>query len=165
MLSGGLDHFTPILFESLRQYVAYLVCRVFNQLFRGVPIDTGIGYRDTVFQLRQIFRNTLATPVDITLKHQGDDGFVAVDDLIDTVFCDQGLVRRVLAGIAMTTIDGDIEWQFGRLQGIFGLRNTHRIVIMGSATAAQYHVTVLIALGMEYCALTLLVNPQEVVIA
>ena len=87
-----------------------------QQGFRGVPIDTGIGYGDTVSDFIQVIRDRLVTGLEITLQHYADNGPVAVLNLSSHIVHDGLLICRILSRIAMTAIDHDVVIQSGFYQ-------------------------------------------------
>ena len=75
----------------------------------------------------------------------------------------QRLDGRVFAGVGVAAVHHDGLAQIGFLQCLLTQGNVHRIVVGLTTATAQYYVTVVVALGADDGAFTLLVDTQEAV--
>src|SRR5690554_5013169 len=147
--------------DSLGQYVLELFTHGADCFLGGFPVDTGVGYRHAVLQVCQVFRNRLVAPVDVAFHHQALDRLVAFQDLVGNVLHYQRLDGRVFAGVGVAAVHHDGLAQVGFLQRLLTQGNVHRIVVGLTTATAQYYVTVVVALGADDGAFTLLVDAQE----
>src|SRR5690554_7118481 len=147
--------------DSLGQYVLELFTHGADCFLGGFPVDTGVGYRHAVLQVCQVFRNRLVAPVDVAFHHQALDRLVAFQDLVGNVLHDQRLDGRVFTGVGVAAVHHDGLAQIGFLQRLLTQGNVHRIVVGLTTATAQYYVTVVVALGADDGAFTLLVDTQE----
>src|SRR5690606_11255756 len=79
--------------RSPRQHVTQLVSHLPNTALTLFPVDAGIGDRDAVLELAQIFGNALVAVVQVAFQHQADNGLVAFENLVGHVLEHQRLHR------------------------------------------------------------------------
>src|SRR5450830_361750 len=148
---------------ALGQDVLELGMHAAQGFFGGAPVNKGIGDRHAVVQVGEVFRNRLATPVQVALDHQADDRLVAFEDLVGDVLHHQRLQGRVLVGVGVAAIDHDVGLDLGLGQRLFTDRDTDRVVVRLAVATAQYHVAIGVALGGDDGHATFLVDTQETV--
>src|SRR5690554_4548604 len=149
--------------DTLGQYVLELFTHGADSFLGGFPVNTAIGYSHAVLQVCQVFRNGLATPVDVAFHHQALDGLVAFQDLVGNVLHHQRLNSRVFAGVGVAAVHHDGLAQVGLLQSLFAQGHTHGVIVGLATATTKHHVAIVVALGADNGAFTLLVNTQEAV--
>jgi len=75
------------------------------------------------FRLGEVLPDRLVAGVEVTLQHQTPQSSNAVDNLGCTVLGPPALQGVVLVGVAVAAIHGNVEWQLGSRQFLFGYGN------------------------------------------
>src|SRR5258708_31630381 len=119
----------------------------FQERRRVVPGEARIGDRDAVLQ-RLARHQVLATGVEVALHHHAHDAFLARGELHGDVGADVHLLAVLLRRIRVREVDHEVrrEARGGELAG--GRFHARRVVV-GLLAAAQDHVAVVVADGLE----------------
>ncbi len=96
----------------------------------------------------------------VGFEHHPDDGAVPLQDLVDDVVSHLGLQTVILAGVAVAAIHHQPRLQARFFQRLFRQRHIDRVVV-GVFAAAQDHMAIRVALGLQQRDLTLLVNAHK----